>query len=93
MPRRGIADPAAADWAVLQVDLSNAFNQVSRQHMLEAFVKRCPEATHWMASSYGQPAHLICGTLMLEGHCGVQQGFCFASHDIWDTFWDIFSAF
>ena len=78
------------DWAVLQVDLANAFNCVSRQHMMQAFVDRCPEAAHWMASSYGQPAHLFCGSLRLLSHTGVQQGdnmgpagFCFATQDLW----------
>ena len=81
------------DWAVLQVDLTNAFNQVSRQHMLQAFVQRCPEATHWMASSYGVPTYLFAGSLRLLSQAGVQQGdnmgpagFCFASHDLWDSF-------
>ena len=32
--------PNESNWAVLQVDLANAFNCVSRQHMLKAFVKR-----------------------------------------------------
>ena len=76
-------------WAVLQVDLSNAFNRVSRDAMLRAFKARCPQALHWMASSYGRPAHLFCGQLSLLSHSGVQQGdnmgpagFCFAAQDI-----------
>ena len=78
---------------VLQVDLPTAFNCVSRQHMLQAFVDKCPEAAHWMASSYSQPAHLFSGPLRLQSHNGVQQGdnmgpagFCFASHDLWESF-------
>ena len=89
------------DWAVLQVDLANAFNQVSRSHMLQAFASRCPEATHWMATSYGRPAYLFAGghpgvgggPLCLLSHAGVQQGdnmgpagFCFAAHDLWESF-------
>ena len=63
--------------------------------MLKAFVDRCPEAAHWMASSYSQPAHLFSGPLRLLSHCGVQQGenmgpagFCFASQDLWESFTD-----
>ena len=84
------------DWAVLQVDLTNAFNQVSRQHMLQAFVDRCPEATHWMASSYGAPTHLFAGQFRLSSQAGVQQGdnmgpvgFCFATQDLWESFQDL----
>ena len=49
-----------------------------------------------MASSYGQPAHLFCGSLRLLSHTGVQQGdnmgpagFCFATQDLWESFSDL----
>ena len=70
------------------------------QHKLKAFVERCPEATHWMASSYGRPAPLFAGSLRLLSHAGVQQGdnmgpagFCFASHDLWESFQDMEELF
>ena len=81
------------DWAVLQVDLSNAFNCVSRTHMLQAFKSRCPEAAHWMATSYGAPALLFSGSQIMMSTSGVQQGdnmgpagFCLAVHDLLESF-------
>ena len=85
--------PNETGWAVLQVDLSNAFNCVSRDYMLRAFRDRRAEAAQWMASSYGSPAHLFCGPVRLLSHSGVQQGdnmgpagFCFAVQDLLEEF-------
>ena len=63
-----------ADFAVLKIDLHNAFNQVSRQAVLDACGLHFPELLPWSSWYYGQyPAlwhHL--GTISSE--IGVQQG-------------------
>ena len=43
-----------ADFAVLKIDLHNAFNQVSRQAVLDACGLHFPELLPWSSWCYGQ---------------------------------------
>ena len=61
-------------WAVLQVDLSNAFNSLRRRRLLGAVAACCPEAMPWMAYCYGKHTPLYLGTTIVESQSGVQQG-------------------
>ena len=62
------------DWAVMTVDLSNAFNSVKRATMLRAAISACPETVPWVASMYGAHSSLYCQTRIIESQSGVQQG-------------------
>ena len=63
-----------SQWAVLQVDLRNAFNCLSRRRMLGAVAQRCPEAMPWMGFCYSRHTPLYLGDAIVESQRGVQQG-------------------
>ena len=62
------------DFGVLKVDMTNAFNLVSRQAILSECAKHFPELLPWVSWCYGQHPllwhHLCC----LTSESGVQQG-------------------
>ena len=45
--------PGSGDWGWLEVDLSNTFNSLRRQPMLDGAIRRCPEAGKWLQFCYG----------------------------------------
>ena len=52
---RSLAEsPENDDWVLTQVDLTNAFNCVSRQHMLLAASESIPHLMPWLNCLYGQ---------------------------------------
>ena len=58
----------------LMLDLTNAFNSISRQAMFEGFRKCLFGLSTWIESCYsGQPL-LYMGSDMIRSCCGVQQG-------------------
>ena len=70
------ADP---DCVTLQLDYRNAFNSLSRTHMLEAIKKLQPSMLPFAQWSYCRPSRLhINGappvTLPIMSECGVRQG-------------------
>ena len=69
------AHKSEKDWAVLQVDLANAFNSIDRQAVLHQVGLRAPHLSHWAGFCYSRHSHLF----LSSGHPltsvqGVQQG-------------------
>ena len=64
---------------VLQVDLENAFNRVSRSHVLSEVARLLPDCLPWVATCYGRASNLQFGKTSLSSSSGVQQGDPFAS--------------
>ena len=64
----------ATDWAVLTVDLTNAFNSVKRSAVLQSAISTCPESVPWVSSMYGSHSSLYCQSRVLRSESGVQQG-------------------
>ena len=63
----------------LQLDCKNAFNTVSRQHMLEAVQQTVPKLTPLVWWMYGQPSDLVVPNappeaLIIRSSSGVNQG-------------------
>ena len=60
----------------LKVDISNAFNEVSRQAILAELQEHFPMLEQWFRLCYAQPAVLSCnGTILsFRSELGVQQG-------------------
>ena len=62
------------DWAVLQVDVKNAFNAVDRTAVLKGISFHCPHLLPWAFLSLGVPSRLISQHGDLWSSQGVQQG-------------------
>jgi hypothetical protein len=60
-------------WALLQVDITNAFNSIHRQQIIQETRNRCPHLTLWAQASL-QPSHLFCGENIIKSTEGAQQG-------------------
>jgi hypothetical protein len=68
---------AAGDrtYAVLQVDVKNAFNSISRDAVLRGCMAKVPSAYNWLRFCYGGPSPLFCqGRLFCMSQVGVHQG-------------------
>jgi hypothetical protein len=77
------------EYGVVQVDISNAFNSISRDHMLHRVQEAAPELLPWTYYLYGQSSHLFCGSSVIPSSEGTQQGdplgpalFCIALHPL-----------
>ena len=57
---QSVAQSPGQEWVVLQVDLKNAFNSVSRQAMLEVAREKVPSTYKWLAWCYATPCPLYC---------------------------------
>jgi len=76
------------DFSVLKVDFSNAFNSISRRHLLEQCRDQFPEIFPWVQWCYGAQPYLFYDEhLTLRSCVGVQQGdplgpmlFCLVLH-------------
>ena len=67
--------PSNGPWAVLQVDLRNAFNSISREEVLVVVGEHTPQLLPWVTSCYGAHSKLYCqGKATLSSEEGVQQG-------------------
>ena len=63
------------DYVVLQVDMRNAFNSVSRDAVLKGCMAKVPSAYNWLKFCYGGASPLYCqGRLFCHSHVGVHQG-------------------
>jgi hypothetical protein len=62
------------NWAVLQVDFSNAFNTMDRHHLLQQTQERAPALYNFMLFAYGEQAPLYCGNNVLWSQTGTHQG-------------------
>ena len=63
----------SSELGVLQLDISNAFNSISRVAILEELAAQAPEMQPWTRASF-QPAALYCGDATFWSTNGVQQG-------------------
>ena len=60
---------------MLQIDLRNAFNSISRRRIIEAIHKHCPDLAQWCDYSLRPKAPLFTqGGRVLFSEEGVQQG-------------------
>ena len=62
------------DHLLAQVDLSNAFNRVSRAAVLRAVESICPTILPWVALTLCCRSHLYFGPFLLSSSSGIQQG-------------------
>ena len=63
------------DYVVLQVDMRNAFNSISRDAVLKGCLAKVPSAYNWLKFCYGGASPLFCqGRLFCASHVGVHQG-------------------
>jgi len=62
------------NWVKVKVDLSNAFNLISRAQILAMVHKHLPELYHWVEWCYADDTHLVYGDFILKSREGVQQG-------------------
>ena len=76
------------DWAILQLDITNAFNTVCRTAVLRGSSQVAPAMFPWVKFLYQTPAHLFCQGTSLLSKTGVHQGcplgpaaFAVAIHD------------
>ena len=69
------AADGANDYAILQVDMRNAFNSISRDAVLRGCLKKVPSAYNWLRFCYGGTSPLYCqGRLFCASDVGVHQG-------------------
>ena len=59
---------------LLKLDFENAYNTISRDHVLSAVRSHFPALARWTAWCYGTASSLQFGTTILQSACGVQQG-------------------
>ena len=65
----------ANDYVVLQVDMRNAFNSISRDAVLRGCLAKVPTAYNWLRFCCGGASPLICqGRFLCDSHVGVHQG-------------------
>ena len=63
------------DYVVLQVDVKNAFNSMSRDAILRGCMAKAPSVYNWLRFCYGKPSPLFCqGRLLCMSAVGVHQG-------------------
>ena len=67
-------DSRAPDDVFLQVDISNAFNTVDRNHMLNEIRTHAPNFYHYAAACYGKPSRMCGNGFVILSEAGVQQG-------------------
>ena len=76
--QRYVQSQAAADlhdYALLQVDVCNAFNSVSRDAILRGCMAKVPSAYNWLRFCYGGPSPLFCQwRRFCESHVAIHQG-------------------
>jgi len=62
------------DWVILKVDLSNAFNRISRARFLELVSVHFPSLASWASWCYSTESVLSFGDFIIQSLEGVQQG-------------------
>ena len=63
------------DWVVLQVDVKNAFNTLSRDAILVGCHEKCPSLFNWINFCYRQESPLVCqGQWLCTSQKGAHQG-------------------
>ena len=78
-----------ADNIIVKMDISNAFNSLHRDYMLESVSEMIPELNKFCHLAYNEHSILQFGEFCLTSHEGSQQGdhlggllFCLAIHSI-----------
>ena len=67
-------DPGG-QWAVMQIDVRNAFNCIDRGAILKGCAEICPGLYNWLSFCYGQKSPLFCqGSFLCWSQTGVHQG-------------------
>ena len=62
------------DFVLVKLNMKNAFNSVSRTHLLSICARRCPEIFRLTQLAYGSHGILLVGNSVISSECGVQQG-------------------
>ena len=63
------------NWVVLTIDMSNAFNTIKRDAILQGCAKHMPVAYNWLRSCYQGHSPLYCqGKAVLSSQTGTHQG-------------------
>ena len=63
-----------ADFVVVKLDRTNAFNVLDRAYMLRAIERRVPAAMAYAVAAYARPSHLLFGDAVVSSQQGGQQG-------------------
>ena len=63
-----------SSWKILQVDLKNAFNTISREALLNEVAVVAPDLFAWASTCYAQHSFLFAQGHVLSSEQGVQQG-------------------
>ena len=66
--------PRDGEWAVMQVDLRNAFNSISRDSVLGAASVMAPTLFNYLRFCYGRISPLFFGDKVIQSVAGTQQG-------------------
>ena len=67
-------DPTGS-WVLLQVDVKNAFNSLSRAAVLQGCISKCPHLYNWLSFCYAKHSPLVCqGSFLCWSQTGVHQG-------------------
>ena len=73
--QRAVAElPCDGNWAVLQVDVANAFNTVLRPAILQGARDLAPAVVPWLQFCHWQTVPLYTGTLAIPSAVGTHQG-------------------
>ena len=67
-------NPNHSNHLLLQVDLSNAFNTISRHSILSSLYTSIPQLAPWFFFTHSTPALLFHSQGIIQSHTGVQQG-------------------
>lgn len=62
------------DYTIIKLDYTNAFNSVSRSHMLEKVASTFPSAYPFISQAYMKPSFLLYNNKIILSQEGVQQG-------------------
>ncbi|XP_029654943.1 uncharacterized protein LOC115228510 [Octopus sinensis] len=65
---------SSLEYLLVKLDISNAFNTVRRDHLLETCLSLAPSAYPLVHLSYSQPSLLLFGDSFIVSSTGVQQG-------------------
>jgi hypothetical protein len=65
--------PPASKW-ILQVNFSNAYNNIDRKTLLKEVRTHCPKLSAWVETCYGDPSHLFFGSHTILSSAGGHQG-------------------
>ena len=66
--------PLSGDWAVLQVDMANAFNTVARSAIMSGARVKVPAVVPWLEFCYSKTVPLFTGDTCINSVTGTHQG-------------------